>query len=242
MPKLELRAFSSQDVMAETAAVDAASLLRRASAARPRALALTGTPSAALLYRQLALVPHIPWEHIFVFWTNERYVPHTDTLSHVRIARETLLDHVPIPPHQVFPIPYHADMSVEEAAARYDQTLRSVLGPDAFFDLAIMGMGFDGRTASLFPDTPLNRSERLAIPSYAPEGDPVRERVTCARHLLDRSTQVFFLVTGADKRPLLKRILKDGRKLCPMLPAACIRGQERLRWYVDDAANPHEES
>lgn len=228
--------------MAETAAVDAAALLRRASAARPRAIALTGTPSAALLYRQLALIPNIPWAHIFVFWTNERYVPHDDALSHVRIARETLLDHVPIPQNQIFPIPHDPGMSVVEAAARYDQTLREVLGPDAFFDLAIMGMGFDGRTASLFPNTPLNRSERLAIASLAPEGDPVRERVTCARHLLDRSTQVFFLVTGADKRPLLKRILQDGRKLCPILPAACIRGQERLRWYVDDAANPHEEA
>jgi len=239
MPKLELRAFSAQDVMAETAAVAAAALLRRASAARPRTIALTGTPSAALLYRQLALLPNIPWEYIFVFWTNDRYVPHGHEMSHVRVARESLLDHVPIPAHQIFPIPYAEGRTVQEAAALYDQTLRTVLGPDAFFDLAIMGMGFDGRTASLFPDTPLHRSEKLAFASSAPEGDPVRDRITCARHLLDRSTQVFFLVTGEDKRPLLKRILKEGRKLCPVLPAACIRGQERLRWYVDEAANPN---
>ena len=123
-------------------------------------------------------------------------------------------------------------------ADAYDATLRRVLG-GAGLTVAIMGMGDDGHTASLFPgadfDAGDRASDRFAAHTLAPPTSPVADRITLTLGLLNRTRHHVFLVTGAKKAPLVASIRAGGA--CPALPAACIEGSESNVWFLDDAAD-----
>ena len=116
-------------------------------------IVLSGGSTPRALYGLLAsqFRAQIPWAHVHVFWGDERYVPPEDSRSNYRMAKETLLDHVPCPPANIHPMPTHFP-SADVAARDYERTLRSHFveeWPD--FDLVLLGIGDDGHTASLFP-------------------------------------------------------------------------------------------
>jgi 6-phosphogluconolactonase len=117
---------------------------------------LSGGNTPRTLYGLLAseFRDQIPWAHVHVFWGDERYVSPDDPDSNYRMAKETLLDHVPCPAGNVHPMPTNFP-SADAAARDYENTLRNYFGTDwPHFDLSLLGLGEEGYTASLFPGSP----------------------------------------------------------------------------------------
>lgn len=211
---------------------------RRAVAARGRfAVALSGGDTPRRTYQLLARPPwrdEVPWARVHVFWGDERCVPPEDPRSNERMAREALLDHVPLPSEQIHPIRCPADP--RGAAARYESVLRDFFGSNPpRFDLIFLGLGENGHTASLFPDTPvLEEQARWVAEVYVSEQDLYR--ITLTAPLINRGAMVAFLVTGAGKAEVLRKVL-EGPEEPRRLPARLIRpaGGE-VRWLVDREA------
>lgn len=178
----------------------------------------------------------IPWERTYFFWGDERHVPPDLPESNYRMAREALLSKVPVRPENVFRIPGE-EPDAATAAAHYEQQLRDffALAPRQFprFDLMLLGMGPDGHTASLFPNTAaLNESTRLVVANHVDKFNT--DRITMTFPVLNQSACVMFLVGGKDKAPALKVALGDDRG---SVPAARVRPVDgRLIWLVDREA------
>jgi 6-phosphogluconolactonase len=231
----EIHVFPSPETLAEAASARVAAALREAVAARGRAsLVLTGGSAPGPVYRRLTREP-LDWGRVHVFWGDERCVPPDDPESNYRLARETLLDAVPIPPDQVHRMA--CEDAPGEAAHAYAETLRAFFGSDETrFDVTLLGMGEDGHVASLFPGSgAVEKRDEWVLATEAPPSSPVAQRLTLTLPLLNASRLVLFLVTGAKKRATLRRVLSDG-EAGDLLPAALVRPEGTLAWYVDEAA------
>jgi 6-phosphogluconolactonase len=229
--------------LARAAAEHFASTVDQANGERGRAfVALSGGSTPKQMGSLLAREPfrsRIPWDRVQIFWGDERWVPLGSPESNAGEARRTFLDLVPIPPVQVHPWDTEAE-EPEEAAGAYEATLRETFGaPDGIprFDLILLGMGDDGHTASLFPDTrALGTDSRLAVANYVPKLDTTR--LTLTAPVLDAGREILFLVGGPGKARTLERVL-EGPQLADELPAQLIRPSRpdgRLRWLVDEDA------
>jgi 6-phosphogluconolactonase len=200
-------------------------------------LSLAGGQTPRALYRILATEYHdrVPWSRLHLFWGDERYVPRDDPRSNYRLARESLLDHVPIPPENVHPMPTDLP-EPEEAAAAYERTLREWFRSSwPRFDLVLLGMGPDGHTASLFPRSPaLAEQARWVVAVRAPVEPAVRLTLTVPA--LNHAALVFFLVTGAEKAEVLGRVFAGPSE--PVThPAAAVRPEDgRVVWWADERA------
>jgi 6-phosphogluconolactonase len=203
-------------------------------------LALSGGSTPRPLYELLASRPfatRIDWPRVHMFWGDERCVPPDQPESNYRMAREALLDHVPLPPANVHRI--RGEDKPTEAAAAYAESLGAFFGsrdssPTESFDLVLLGMGADGHTASLFPGSAAAKeSRRWVVATPGPE--PGSWRVSLTPVLLNASENVTFLVTGADKAERLKDVLEGGQP--DLLPAQLIRPTHgALHWMIDAAA------
>ena len=171
-------------------------------------------------------------------------MPPDDPRSNRRMALEALLDHAPVPPGSVHPVPVDRP-DVAACAAAYDAELRALQaerGPARpLLDVTFLGIGPDGHTASLFPGTPaLAETRRLAVDN-PPGLDPFVPRITLTFPALASSGAIAFLVSGADKRDALRKIL-EGRDLAGQdlagqtLPAARVTARGPVTWFVDEAA------
>ena len=177
-------------------------------AARGRfTVALAGGSTPAALYRLLASPPFadgIDWSRWHVFWGDERCVPPDHPDSNYGMARLTLLDHVPIPPSQVCRIV--GEDPPQQAAEAYAATLADALAPDGHLDLALLGIGDDGHTASLFPGTAaLEERELTVAANWVPHLGA--HRITLTLPTLIRARHVAVLATGADKADAVRRAL-----------------------------------
>lgn len=233
-----IKVFDSLDALS----AEAADLVRRMASdsvgQRGRFnLVLSGGSTPRRLFKLLARMDRgsIPWKQTHVFWADERYVAPDSRESNFAAAAADLLQHVQIPPLQIHRIPtdYH---SHEAAAIEYEMRLRSLFRDfdSPAFDLALLGMGGDGHTASLFPGVSISYdSRRWAAAVTAPEYRPPIYRITLTLSALNGARVAAFLVTGADKRDTLHDVLGGAS---PDLPAARIRPREELIWMVDRAA------
>lgn len=197
-------------------------------------IALSGGSTPRRLYERLTQ-ESLPWTQVHLFWADERFVPHDHSQSNVRLVRETLLCDIPIPDANVHPMPVAGSPS--EAATSYSNTLQSAFANRAHtFDLALLGMGKDGHTASLFPEhhPSLNDPEWVRAVSAPPRHD-VTQRLTCTLPVLNNARQTFVLVAGTAKRKTVRAVLKDRD---PDLPMTHVQPQERLVWFLDTAAAP----
>jgi 6-phosphogluconolactonase len=202
------------------------------------AICLSGGSTPLHLYRRLAEPPFraaFPWERLHWFWGDERFVPPDDARSNARMAREALLDRIPVPRANLHPIP--STSSPEDAALAYEQELRRFhgaeqLGPERpLFDLTLLGLGEDGHTASLFPGTAA-LAERtrwvVAVRGVMPE-----TRITLTYPALESSRHVAFLAAGAAKRAIVERVWQGAD-----VPAARLRPVGTLHWFLDRTAAP----
>lgn len=206
-----LQIFDDSEALAIAAAERFIALSRQAIALRGKFLvALAGGSTPERLYSLLGspeFAGRVPWGSAFLFFGDERVVPHDDPDSNFGMVRRTLLSHVSVPKEQLFPIPTDLE-TPEECAAAYDETLRRVLGEPPVFDLILLGLGDDGHTASLFPGMPaLDEAEKLAVSSPPGVLPPPRQRVTLTFPAINSARQVLFLVSGEKKRARLRQWL-----------------------------------
>lgn len=181
-------------------------------AGRECRVALAGGSTPRGLYRLLTGDPYrtqIPWAHLRVFWGDERTVPPDHQESNFRMAKESLLSHVPIPSNQVFRI--EGEVLAGDAAARYETVLREQFNLSSReipqFDLILLGMGPDGHTASLFPGTSaVTESQKLVSAPWVEKLQT--HRVTLTPPVLNAAKHVVFLVSGVDKATALQVVLE----------------------------------
>jgi 6-phosphogluconolactonase len=203
-------------------------LLALAGGATPRATytCLAGPPFAARL----------PWDRTWVFFGDERRVAPDHRESNYRMAREALLDRVPIPARQVFRLRGEADDS-EAAAAADARTLSEVTGvkrgETPRLDLVLLGMGVDGHTASLFPGSPVVREVFRPVAAVHAAAAAIPERLTLTLPVLNAAAAVTFLVEGPEKAKVVKSVLADQE----LLPAAMVQPTDgTLTWLLDRSA------
>ena len=202
-------------------------------------VALSGGSTPQRTYEILARAPlrdRVAWGRVHVFWGDERCVPPGDPRGNALMAERALLDHVPIPATQIHPI--HCAESPEYAARQYEALLRSFFtGGTPRFDLILLGLGENGHTASLFPDTPVPlEHERWAAEVYLAE--QALYRVTLTPSIINLAASVAFIVSGASKARILKQVLegpRDPRRLPAQLIQPELYGGD-IYWLVDSEA------
>ena len=226
---------------------EAGANLFRQSATEPHGnrsftVALAGGSTPRGLYTRLAddaaLRTSIPWTATDFFWSDERNVPPGHAQSNYRMAHEALLAKVGVPPARVHRI--RGEQDAHAAAAAYEQEVRSFFEvPEGIprFDLMLLGLGADGHTASLFPDSAaLTEDTRLVSPNWVATLDAYR--LTMTLPLINAARRVVFLVTGSDKADAVRRVLEPDAG-SPTLPAQLVRPVDgQLIWLLDrDAAS-----
>jgi 6-phosphogluconolactonase len=198
---------------------------------------LSGGHTPLRMYEILAAKPFrhkICWESVHVFWGDERCVPSDDPRSNAWMARQTLLNHVPIPASHVHTV--HSNLSAGLAAFQYETDLRNFFrGRPPTFDLILLGLSENTHTASLFPHMPaLDEREQWVEDVYVAEQGIYR--VTLSAPLINQTNQVIFLVSGAEKASALQDVIESMHR-AQELPSQLIhsRGAHPV-WLVDKAA------
>lgn len=177
------------------------------------------------------------WEHVDIFWGDERWVPLDNPESNAGIALETFLTKVPIPVEHIHPL-YEDGLDEAQASAVYQALIEEIVPAEdgvPAFDLVFLGMGDDGHTASLFPYTKgLEIRDRHVAPNFVEKLDTTR--ITFTTPLINGARDVVFLVTGSGKAQRLKEVL-EGPLETDRLPSQLIRPTHgSLRWIVDQGA------
>jgi 6-phosphogluconolactonase len=215
--------------LAEAAARWTADHLRAAVAQRGACYwALAGGETPRGCYERLAQPPYrdtLPWRSVFVYWSDERQVPLDDPASNYAMAKAALLDHVPVPPEQVFPL-----------VGDPTPALRRIPTGDRGwprFDIIHLGMGEDGHTASLFPGSPALREDQALIAHVHNAPKPPPERLTLTLPVINAARAVLVMVQGASKKDALQHVLQRD----PALPASLLAPSDgELQFLVDRAA------
>jgi len=235
----EIRIFADFEALSRAAAELFVDISRKSVAAEGRfAVVLAGGHTPKRTYELLARPPfsrQVPWERCHIFWGDERCVPPEDARSNARMAKEALLDQVPVPPDHIYPI--LCTENPRQAAERYEGLLQRFFdGGPPRFDLIFLGLGENGHTASLFPETQvLTETQRWAADVTVKEGDLVR--VTLTAPILNLGKTVAFLVSGKNKAQVFRQVMK-GAAGPEHLPARLIRPEPgKLLWLVDRPAN-----
>ena len=239
-PEPEVKVFDDPEGVARAAASRFAELARGAVAGRGLfTVALAGGSTPRRVYELLAgdeLRERIEWQNVHVFFGDERAVPADHADSNYRMASESLLSHVPVPERNVHRIEGVGDAAA--SASDYESEMRGLFGEDAEWprlDLVMLGMGDDGHTASLFPNTAVLDERRAWVAANWVEKLGAW-RVTLTAPAINSARHVLFLVGGAGKAERLREVLK-GERDHERLPSQLIRPPDgTLEWFVDRAA------
>ena len=218
---MRMEVLSNAEAVAKRAAAVIAEEARAAVAARGRFLmAVSGGKTPWIMLRALANEA-VPWKQVHVVQVDERVAPagHADrNLTHLR---EALLEHAPLREDQIHAMIVEST-DLEAAAGRYAATLEELAGSPPVLDLVHLGLGSDGHTASLVPGDPvLKVADRDAAITGVYQG---RQRMTLTYPMINRSRNILWVVTGAEKVPMLKRL----RAADVSIPAGRIRQDPAL--------------
>jgi 6-phosphogluconolactonase len=236
--KRDVRIFPDLSSLSRAAAEESMQCaVARANAAGRCTIVLSGGHTPRAMYQLWAedYRERIPWTKMHLFWGDERYVSPGDPHSNYRMVREALLEHVPIPLQNVYPMPTQF-RDPDEAARAYEATLRAAFpGEWPEFDLVFLGMGPEGHTASLFPRSPaLDVKDRWVVAVRAPAEPPLR--LTLTLPALNGAQNVMFLVCGEEKRDSLHRAWEAAAQGSPECPVSMVRPAGRVTWFVDRTA------
>jgi 6-phosphogluconolactonase len=206
-------------------------------------LVLSGGNTPKALYQLLSVAPYrdkIEWKKLHIFWGDERDVPFSDSRNNANMAYETLINHVPIPPAQIHVIQTE-NISPEKSAEGYESILSDYFPRHPLdtglttFDLVLLGMGDDGHVLSLFPGTPVVHEEKKWVTSLWLEAQNMY-RITLTKSVVNKSHQIAFLTTGANKAHALKEVLR-GKYNPDLYPSQEIKPENgTLHWFLDEAA------
>jgi 6-phosphogluconolactonase len=200
---MKIEVLTDSDAVARKAAEVIAAEASAAVAARGRfIMAISGGRTPWQMLRALADEP-VPWKQVHVVQVDERVAPAGDKARNLTQLRESLLEHAPLPPGQIHAMPVEEE-DLEAAAASYARLIEEIAGSPAVLDLAHLGLGPDGHTASLVPGDPvLDVTGRdVALTGVYQE----RRRMTLTYPILNRSRRILWLVTGPEKVQMLARL------------------------------------
>lgn len=211
----------------------------RQHASGPFRLGLSGGSTPKRLYQLLAHLPagRIDWRQVILVWGDERNFPKDHAESNYRMVKESLLDHIDIPPENVLAVPNPGALP-EVAAQQYEALLRRELpaAENGFpqLDCVLLGVGEDVHTASLFPRTmALRETERWTVANHVPQLNTWR--VTLTAPLLNAARHVAFLLSGPSKQAPLQ-CLWYGPHDPQQFPAQLIQPQSGQLWFLVDRA------
>lgn len=227
MRDMEIRVPGDAAVASREAARFIASEARAAVAARGRfVFALSGGRSPAQMLRALA-GEDVPWQSVHLFQVDERVAPAGHPDRNLTLINKDLLEHVRLPPKNIHPMPVEQE-DLEAAASSYARTLEQILGAPPVLDLAHLGIGPDGHTASLVPGDPvLDVEDRNVAMTGVYEQ---RRRMTLTFPMLNRSRRILWLAIDPKKAGMLARLLAGDETI----PAGRIR-QDRALVLADEA-------
>ncbi|RMG97669.1 MAG: 6-phosphogluconolactonase [Chloroflexi bacterium] len=241
MANVRVETFSSYAEMSQAAAALFSHVAQTAVNERGRFLvALAGGNTPRQLYQLLAQPPYkttIPWAKTILLWGDERLVPPDHPESNYKQVADLLLAHVPITPENVFRM--KGELPAETAVADYTTQLKKLAENGRnwpHLDLAIMGMGRDGHTASLFPGpiSPAETSQPVMLATAHYNGRPAH-RITLTPLVFNDARHILFLVSGANKQATLQQVL-HGTYEPEKWPAQRITPKHgKLIWYI----HPH---
>jgi 6-phosphogluconolactonase len=226
---MQIEILADGQALAKRAAATIAADARAAVAARGRfIMAVSGGRTPWVMLAELAN-EEVPWANVHVFQIDERIAPAGDPDRNLTHLRASLLEHVSaLPPEQIYAMPVEMPDS-EAAAKQYAQTLEKVAGKPPVLDLAHLGLGPDGHTASLVPNDPvLNVTDADVAITGVYQG---RRRMTLTYPVINRARKILWLVDGAEKVPALKKL----RAADPSVPAGRI-SQTQAVLLADKAA------
>jgi len=231
----DLNVFPDTDALAHAAAQEISDRLAEAIAARGRAtFVLTGGGTPKPVYERLgeAHADALDWGKVHVFWGDDRFVPPDHEKSNAKLAEKHLFSGLDIPEGNRHPIPTTLD-EPGAAAAAYESTLKAFFGDERpAWDVLLLGMGPDLHIGSLWPGTDdVTEAGRWVLHTQSPPDQPVTDRVTMTMPLFRAGLTTLFLVAGEEKADAVHAVLDGGEG-----PAAQIDAQDRLAWYLDEAA------
>ncbi|HKG22335.1 MAG TPA: 6-phosphogluconolactonase [Blastocatellia bacterium] len=242
MSEPDIRVYPDPSELAREAARHFSELAREHIARGGRfTVALSGGSTPRRMLELLASEPYagqIHWPSVYFFWGDERAVPPDHPESNYRMARESLLDKVPVPGKNIFRMQGEAEdlnLAAEEYSDEVGKFFKSAAPELPRFDLVLLGMGADGHTASLFPDTAaLRAGEKIAVANRVEKLNA--DRLTLTPATINNARNVTFLVAGEDKAPALKSVL-EGPRDPETYPSQLIHPEEgRLLWLADSGA------
>lgn len=229
-----VKIFSDVSELSQAAARSFFELANQSIAQRGRFLvALSGGSTPTKLYERLANET-LDWSRVHFFWGDERCVPAEDTGNNYGQAKKVLFDKISTTNiHRI-----KSELEPDSAAMDYAHTLSQFADPPLgfpHFDLVLLGMGDDGHTASLFPDSPVDvTTPTLAVTAHYQ--DRPANRITLTPLVFNQAREVWFLVTGKSKAETLKNVI-EGEYKPDVYPAQRIRPTNgNLVWMVDEAA------
>jgi len=226
---MRVEVLPDADAVARRAAAVIAAEARAATAARGRfVMAVSGGHTPWLMLRELAN-EEVPWKAVHVVQVDERVAPAGDPDRNLTHLRESLLAHAPLPANQLYAMPVeHADL--ERGAQQYAGTLTQVAGSPPVLDLAHLGLGPDGHTASLVPNDPVLKviDRDVALTDVY----QMRRRMTLTYPVLNRSRRIVWVVTGGEKTGMLARLQAADHSI----PAGRIRQEQAIVLADADAA------
>jgi 6-phosphogluconolactonase len=234
--------FTDSDGLVAAAGERMINVIEAAIAARGKALvALTGGGNGNRLLRFLGTQSgRVDWTKVHVFWGDDRYVAEDDDERNDKQAREALLDHVDIPASNVHPMPaadgeFGNDLAA--AALAYEQILAANAEPGdpaPNFDIHLLGVGPEGHINSLFPDTPAVRETTRMVVDVEDSPKPPPQRITLTLPAIQRSREVWLLVSGAEKAEAVAAAVGGADPVS--IPAAGAIGREHTIWFLDSGA------
>ncbi len=239
--QIEIKIYDDRQSLSASAAERWLSLYRESIAKHGVFhVALAGGSTPRQLYQLLTrpdISQQVEWQRVHIYFGDERAVPPDHPDSNFRMAKEALLDHVPIPRANIYRIETERG-DMREAALHYEQLLVNNL-PETEegvpqFDLVLLGIGPDGHTASLFPDTDiLQQQERYVDAVYVKQKSTWRVSITFP--VINHARHVLFLVAGADKQAVVQQILSDSQ-YSPRLPVQMLKPAGQVEMYLDSDA------
>ena len=223
---VELKVCESKEELADAAAQIFMDLWQHDCA---MSVAVSGGSTPGPAYEKISKLD-IDWTELSIWWVDERFVPPTDDASNEKLVRDTWLSKVHILPEQIHPMYRPGDPAKE--AVTYESEWIFELGDDKGVDIAFMGIGADGHTASLVPgDQASMDSDSLVVATTSPSG--VAQRLTLTKKALSLCGELVFLATGKEKAPYVKAMI-DGTGDWPCCQVA--RAAKKVTLLVDKEA------
>ena len=200
-------------------------------------IVLSGGETPKILFAKLAsdYKEKIDWKRLQIFWADERVVPFDDKRNNAKEAFDILIDKIDIPSTQVHLM--RTDIEPVFAAKEYDKKLHGYFDhTEKSFDLVLLGMGDDGHTLSLFPDSALFDDENKNWVNAVYNEQQQMYRITLMPVIVNRASHIAFMINGDKKAEILKQVI-EGEYNPTQFPAQIIKPiNGELYWFLDEDA------